>query len=100
MGALGDTSAMPPAGPPFMSAESVADIAHAVRVAGKLGMDVQLSVASSWDMGGSWVEPRHASMGLFTAETTVSGPSHFDGLLPAPELPAAAPRDGAGKPEE
>lgn len=98
MGARGDTSAMPPAGPPFMSKESVADIAHAVRVAGKLDIDVQLSVASSWDMGGSWVEPRHASMGLFTAETTVSGPAQVDELLPAPELPAAAPRDGDGKP--
>ncbi len=98
MGARGDTSAMPPAGPPFMSEESVADIAHAVRVAGKLGIDVQLSVASSWDMGGSWVEPRHASMGLFTAETTVSGPAQVDELLPEPTLPAKAPRDADGKP--
>jgi hypothetical protein len=98
MGARGDEQASPPAGPAFMSGQSVGDIAHSLSVAGRLGMDVQLSVASSWDMGGSWVEPRHASMGLFSSQVTVEGPAEFDDILPLPPAPPSAPRDAEGKP--
>lgn len=98
MGARGDKEAAPPVGPPFMSDQSVDDIAHAVRVAERLGMDVELSVASSWDMGGSWVEPRHGSMGLFHTEVNAEGPTAFDQVLPFPPLPAKAPRDADGRP--
>ena len=98
MGARGAPERMPPAGPPFMSEQSVADIAHAVRIAGRLGMDVQLSVASSWDMGGAWVELRHASMGLFQSETVIDGPASVDRVLPFPPIPAKAPRRRDGKP--
>ncbi len=92
MGARGAAEGMPPAGPAFMSERSVEDIVHAVQIAGRLGMDVQLSVASSWDMGGSWVEPRHGSMGLFQTETLVEGPAAVDRVLPFPSVPAKAPR--------
>ena len=98
MGARGPAEATPPAGPPFMSDQSVGDVAHAVRVAGRLGMDVQLSVASSWDMGGDWVEPRHASMGLFLSELSVEGPQQLDQRLPSPPLPSNAPRRPDGEP--
>ncbi len=98
MGARGAPKGMPPAGPPFMSERSVADIAHAVEIAGRLGMDVQLSVASSWDMGGSWVEPRHASMGLFQSETLIEGPAFVDRVLPFPPIPPRAPRRPNGQP--
>jgi hypothetical protein len=98
MGARGDPSGVPPAGPAFLSDRSVSDIAHAVHVAGRLGMTVQLSVASSWDMGGSWVEPRHASMGLYSSEVAIEGPAAVDRLLPMPPVPARAPRDAEGNP--
>ena len=98
MGTRGDKATVPPAGPPFMGDRSVSDIAHAVGVAGRLGMDVELSVASSWDMGGAWVEPHHGSMGLFQTEVNVKGPAAFDQVLPFPTLPAKAPRDADGKP--
>jgi len=98
MGTRGDKATVPPAGPAFMGDGSVDDIAHAVRVAGRLGMDAELSVASSWDMGGAWVEPRHGSMGLFQTEVNVEGPAAFDKVLPFPPLPAKAPRDSDGRP--
>lgn len=95
MGARGDPKTAPPAGPPFMSEKSAADIAHIVRAAGRRGMDVQLSVSSSWDMGGSWVEPKHAVMGLFRSEIAVEGPAAVDRSLP---LPPGIPREVGGKP--
>ncbi|NQT40625.1 MAG: hypothetical protein HQ581_24240, partial [Planctomycetes bacterium] len=98
MGARGAPEGMPPAGPPFMSEPSVEDIAHAVRIAGRLGIDVQLSVASSWDMGGAWVEPRHASMGLSQSEILIDGPASIDRVLPFPPIPAKAPRRPDGRP--
>jgi hypothetical protein len=98
MGATGDKSCVPMAGPAFLSDRSVGDIAHAVRIAGRLGMTVELSVASSWDMGGAWVEPRHASMGLYDSEVEIEGPIAVDRVLPMPPVPASAPRDAQGRP--
>ena len=68
------------------------DIAPRGGVAGRLGMTVQLSVASSWDMGGAWVEPRHASMGLYDSEVEIEGPAALDRVLPMPPVPAGARR--------
>lgn len=98
MGARGAASCMPPEGPAFMSKQSAEDVAHAVRLAGQLGMDVELSAASSWDMGGSWVEPKHASMGLFRSQISVKGPKEIDQVLPFPEIPSKAPRLPDGTP--
>lgn len=98
LGARGRVDARPPAGPPFMSDESVGDLSHIIRTAGDLGMRVQLSVASSWDMGGSWVEPRHASMGLYHTETSVQGSKRYDDVLPFPRTPDKAPQGADGKP--
>jgi (4-O-methyl)-D-glucuronate---lignin esterase len=98
MGARGAETGRPPAGPAFLSDESVEAIARAVRKAGELGMDVDLSVSSSWDMGGSWVPPEDGSMALFHSEVAVEGPRTFDEELPWPELPAATPKHEDGKP--
>lgn len=98
MGARGEKSAQPPAGPEFLSAQSAADIAHVIRTAGSLGMDVDLSVSSSWDMGASWVKPEEASMTLLSAHADVEGPRTVDMQLPLPTLPAETPRTGDGQP--
>ena len=84
MGARGDAKSTPPAGPAFMSPQSVADLAHVIGVAGRLGMDVSLAVTSSWDLGGSWVQPEDGSMTLVTSRMEVSGPTDFDAVLPFP----------------
>lgn len=96
MGARGHN--VPPAGPAFMSPASVADIALILRTAKRLGMEVDLSVSSSWDMGGSWVKPRDGSMALYRSEIEVKGPRTFDERLPFPETPAANPKGADGLP--
>ena len=56
----------------FFLPESVADLAHIFRTAGRLGMEVNFSVSSSWDMGGSWVKPEDGSMTLINSELSVA----------------------------
>jgi len=76
-----------PAGPVFMGDKSVQAIAFTVREATKLGLDIGLTISSSWNAGGTWVKPEHGAMGLFRSGVSVKGPSVFKGVLPFPELP-------------
>ncbi|MGD0772894.1 MAG: glycosyl hydrolase [Candidatus Solibacter sp.] len=98
MGARGNPRNVPPAGPEFMSPGSVNNLAHIIRTAGRLGMEVSLSLSSSWDLGGSWVEPRDASMTLLSSQLDLEGPNDFDGTLPFPAMPAAMPKGPDGLP--
>ncbi len=77
MGARGEAQFQPPAGAPFLSEDSVESIAQAVQAARRYGLDVQLAACSSWDLGGQWVRPEHASMALYRTELRVTGPRHW-----------------------
>lgn len=98
MGARGAPEAVPPAGPAFLSPGSIANIAHILRIAEKLRMEVSFSVTSSWDMGGSWIKPEDGSMTLINSEMQISGPREFDGVLPFPPVPKDTPKDANGQP--
>lgn len=98
MGARGDKALQPPAGPAFLSPPWMKQFQESVRYANSIGLQFDFSVISSWDLGGHWIEPRHASMGLYSTEATVPGGSQVDVELPFPPVPAAAPKDAAGKP--
>lgn len=98
MGAGGDKNARPPAGPAFLSPQWMAQMKKSVDQARTLGLKVDFSVISSWDLGGHWIEPRHASMGLYPTETTVEGGKAVDVLLPFPMATPAAPKGPDGKP--
>jgi hypothetical protein len=98
VGARGDSKAQPPAGPAFLSPESVADLGHIIRTAGRHGMEVDLSVTSSWDMGGSWVKPEDASMTLVQSSVEVEGGRAVEMALPFPAVAAETPKDADGKP--
>jgi hypothetical protein len=87
-----------PSGPAYFSPESLKAIGHAVREAGRLGIDIGITNASSWNAGGAWVTPEHASKGLYWSRLNLRGPQKFSGLLPFPKLPAAAPRKPDGTP--
>jgi hypothetical protein len=87
-----------PAGPSYMGPESIRAIGHAVREAARLGLEVGITSASSWNSGGSWVSPEHASKGLYWAQVSVEGPIRFSEVLPFPKLPATVPRTPAGAP--
>lgn len=87
-----------PAGPEFLGPESTRLIAHAIREADRLGLELGLVASSGWNAGGSWITPEHAGKGLYQSVTNVTGPQTFHGALPMPALPGSCPRDAAGEP--
>ena len=98
MGARGKVN-VPPAGPAFLSDESLKIIGRAIRTATRLGMEVDFSVISSWDMGGAWVTLEDASKGLYYTTQAVKGPAKFSGVLPFPPVAPNVPKRAGGMPE-
>ncbi len=64
---------MIPGRPAFLSDKSLKSIKFVIDEAGKLGLTVGFNVASSWNAGGSWVQPQHGAKSLYRSETTVTG---------------------------
>lgn len=83
-------------GPSFMGPESLKAINHAIDEATRLGLNLGIVSASSWNAGGSWVKPADAMKGLYSSQTTVTGPSRFSQKLPFPEN--KAPKGPGGMP--
>ena len=83
-----DPNNVVPAGPAFLSDESVQAIAHVIREADRIGLELGLTFSSSWNAGGSWVKPEHGAMGLFRKDTIVTGPANFSAAIPFPAIPA------------
>ena len=100
MGARGDPATIPPPGPAFLSPEWVKQLRATTTQAKALGLQVDMSVISSWDMGGPWIEPKHAVMGLYSTETTATATANapVDLALPFPTPERAAPLGADGKP--
>lgn len=82
-------------GPAYLSNESLASIKFAVTEAGKLGLTVGLNTASSWNAGGAWVMPEHASKSIYLSKTRISARSPQKNTVPFPEIPK---NDPWGKP--
>ena len=96
--AYADPDGRVPAGPAFLGPESTRLIVHAIREAGRLGLEIGVVASSGWNAGGSWIPPEHAGKGLYQSTTTVTGPMDFHDELPLPELPELCPRDAHGRP--
>lgn len=89
-----DPNQIIPAGPAFMSDASVKTIHMAILEAGKRGLEVGLNLASSWNAGGTWVEPKHAAKTLYFSKVVVNGSDQSIIRLPFPTIPP----DKQGKP--
>lgn len=93
-----DPNKVVPDGPAFMGPESVRGIVHAVKEAKRVGLEIGLIISSSWNAGGPWVKPEHASVALHQSTTRAKGPARFDDILPPPKVPARAPKNPDGSP--
>jgi hypothetical protein len=95
----GDT--MIPGGPAFLSDESLKVIKFAVKEAGKLGLEMGLNLASSWNAGGAWTLPKNAGKSLYYSKISVKGRPEVQKIkVPFPEIsfPKASLIGGTGKP--
>ncbi|NMC37369.1 MAG: glycosyl hydrolase [Bacteroidales bacterium] len=74
----------------FLSEEWQDLFTHAVREAERLGIRIILGSGPGWaGSGGPWVNPSESMLHLVASDTTLTGPSHFEGRLtvPAPMTP-------------
>lgn len=77
-----------PAGPAFLSSESLQAIKIALDEAKKYGMEAGLNMASSWNAGGSWVTPEFASKAIYMSKTKIDNTKKQQKIkLPFPEVP-------------
>lgn len=78
---------MIPGGPAFLSDESLQIIKYIIDLAGELDLTVGLNLASSWNAGGSWVEPKHGGKSLYSSSTSIKGNSGVQKIkIPFPEV--------------
>src|SRR5437773_123892 len=57
---------------------------HTIAEAGRLGLQITLHNAAGWTgSGGPWITPDLAMQKVVSAKTNMSGPSRFNGPLPA-----------------
>jgi len=96
--AMRNPDGMVPAGPPFMSDESVTAIRHALKEAKRLNLDMGLITSSGWNAGGPWVPPELASKNLYFSNTLISEPGKIKMELPFPKVPHRCPVDESGIP--
>lgn len=75
-----------PKGPAFMSDEWREYFRHAVREAGRLGIEIGVNLCSGWNAGGTWVEREDAIKAFVWSETQAEGPASFRGNLKQPQL--------------
>ena len=83
-----------PAGPAFLGPESLKAVNHAIDEADRLGLQLGMVASSSWNAGGSWVQPRDAMKGFYHSEITVTGPLKLSQVLPFPACNAPKGADG------
>ncbi|MFN8349270.1 MAG: glycosyl hydrolase [Spirosomataceae bacterium] len=89
-----DPNQIIPSGPAFMGDSSLKAIKFAIDEAGKLGLEVGLNLASSWNAGGNWVTPKHSAKTLYFSKITVTGDAKQSVKLPFPTITP----DKQGKP--
>ncbi len=84
---IGSRDKMIPAGPAFLSDESLKTIKFVVDEAGKLGLTVGLNLASSWNAGGSWVQARNGGKSLYNSKISITGTTTLQKIkIPFPEM--------------
>src|SRR4029079_19070761 len=71
---------------PFMSDRWREMFKHAVGEAQRLGLEINMHHHAGWHgSGGPWIRPEQSMQEVVWTETEVTGPSHFDGVLPRPQ---------------
>jgi hypothetical protein len=75
---------MVPAGPAFLGEESLKNIEYAMSEAKRLGLELNMIAASSWNAGGAWVKKSDGSKRIGSSSLDVQGPQRLNAVLPLP----------------
>jgi|WetSurMetagenome_2_1015567.scaffolds.fasta_scaffold00464_21 hypothetical protein len=76
-----------PGGPAFLGDESLRVIKFVVKEAGRLGLEMGLNLASSWNAGGAWTLPENAGKSLYCSKIRVNGGGEKKiTIIPFPEI--------------
>ncbi|MGV3614776.1 MAG: glycosyl hydrolase [Fimbriimonas sp.] len=69
----------------YMSPEWLEMVGHSVKEADRLGLAIDFGTGPGWcGTGGPWVTPDHAMQHLVASEAEITGPRHFNAVLPRP----------------
>ncbi|MEI6240652.1 MAG: glycosyl hydrolase [Planctomycetia bacterium] len=80
-----DVSGGVPAGPAGMMGPQWRELfQHTLAEAAELGIEVRLTAAAGWGMGGPWIDAKHATKKLAYAEIQVQGPARITQALAKP----------------
>src|SRR5258708_2345114 len=74
-----------PHGPTFFTPEWRELYKHALREAGRLGLEMSLNIQSGWNVGGPPVKADDAAKKVVWSEVRLAGPTNFMGALPKPQ---------------
>ncbi len=85
VGIMVNTDNVVPAGPEFMSEKSLDAFEYILNEAERLDMNIGLTIASSWNAGGSWIQPEDGVKGFYVSDTIVQGNQYVTGNLPTPK---------------
>ncbi len=94
IGALIDPNKEIPEGPAFLGEGSLEYISLALKTTDRLGLDLGMVAASSWNSGGPWIDSAEASMQLLHTSQIVEGPATKVIKIMKPQ---ANPRSGASR---
>lgn len=87
---------LPAGSVPFMSARWQEMMAHAIREADRLGLELCVHNCAGWSSsGGPWIRPEHAMQALVWSETSARGPARFEATLSQPATRLGYYRDVA-----
>jgi len=76
-----------PVGPPFMSDNWRKLFRHAISEAGRLDLELGVSLTSGFNAGGPWVTPEYGQQELVWSEFIIEGPDSTSIKLPLPSGP-------------
>ena len=92
LGALMDAGKIIPKGPKFLGKESLDNISVAINTSGKLGLDLGMVAASSWNSGGTWIGEPDASKQILVSNQVVTGPTKKKIKIKEPEFRQGVPK--------
>jgi len=73
-----------PQGPIYLSPEWRELYKHALKEAGRLGLEIGVNFGSGWDIGGPWITKENSPRWFLQTELKLTGPRRFSGTLPLP----------------